>query len=142
MEQLAKINGKKIRLPKAKFFEIADLLRLYIFPKGTFLNYRHLDVAKKLTVFLYYLKRRKCHLMPFSIKPLSQSPRHFLRVTISAFKVFNGHRFDLDDSQHIQHSPVNSVQGNTWGLPIITKYLGSKVLRLSKIEEEMKEKVS
>lgn len=68
-----------MRLPKAKFFEIADLLRLYIFPKGTFLNYRHLDLAKKLKVFLYYLKRRKCHLMPFSIKPLSQSPRHFLR---------------------------------------------------------------
>lgn len=47
---------KNFRLTKEKFYELADLLRPYISPRGQSPNYRSLDADKKLAVCLYYLK--------------------------------------------------------------------------------------
>ena len=47
---------KNFRLTKDKFFQLVDLLRPYISPKGTSPNYRALNTETNLAVSLYYLK--------------------------------------------------------------------------------------
>ena len=47
---------KTFRLTKEKFYELVEILHLYISSRGPFSNFRALDADKKLAACLYYLK--------------------------------------------------------------------------------------